>query len=327
MYGSYEPPRSDLDIAVIVPDDYPAEQARKLWQEILRFVSSADTHKCLFKQKIKICPLSAWRKIHYIYWPIAPESYRLVSGAPQPLADPPAAPEYIRVGLLDRLFADVQNLVTLQLSPRVSLRELLSLFYKLLEFSIPHVSSVFGPSRYGLLGEGLLAHKSIYSGAGKLSGKDEEALGDLLRSMVPAYKSVLLDACEEFIPRVIDIQSNRSWNMRASDPGRFFTPVLFKYHRAAYASLSENDFLLKRRLSLQDLPFPFKVKDGAYCDLLRAQMRIAYELEKKLFEYGVPSFSMHLAGLWHTADKALYRNDLRIYWAKRMLGPFLKQSA
>src|SRR3989338_5197709 len=64
-YGSYEPPRSDIDMAAVVPDDYPVEQVRRLWREILRFVSSTDKHRYLFKQKIKICPASAWTMIDY----------------------------------------------------------------------------------------------------------------------------------------------------------------------------------------------------------------------------------------------------------------------
>src|SRR3989338_7094327 len=130
MYGSFSPPRSDIDMAAVLPDDYPVGRIRALWAEILSFVSSSDKHRYLFKQKIKILPLSIWRQIHYIYWPINREPYRFLSGPPAPLPDAPDTPEFNNVGLLDRLFNDVQGLLTLQFSSSVSLRNLLSRFYK-----------------------------------------------------------------------------------------------------------------------------------------------------------------------------------------------------
>lgn len=320
-YGSFSPPRSDIDMVAVVPDDYPVERVRALWREILSFVSSTDRHRYLFKQKIKICPVSIWRRFCYVYWSINPASYRLLSGDPVSLPDPPDTPEFHRITLLGRLFYDVQDLLKLGFSSPVSLRGLLSRFYKVDEFSLPLLSRIYGESRYAELKEKVNAQRHLFSGTNGLSEKEREALCVLWRDLVPGLKGVLLDACEDFIPHVIEIHADGAWDARAVERARFFMPVLFKYHRAAYAAVSSDDFLLKRRLLVDKPRHAFSVKNEAYAGLLRVQMKTAFEAEKALFRFGVPSFSMHLAGLWHTADQSLYSRDLAIYWSKRLLGP------
>lgn len=316
-YGKIEAPRSDLDIVAIPREDVPAREIRHLHGRLSAFTVGDSTKRYVFGQNVKICPSSVWSKIFYVYPPIDAASWLHLSGSPIDLPAAPETKEFGFIRLMELVFVDLYEIISMIRSSKVSLRKLCSRCNKIYVFTLPLLIKQYGETAMVELRQSLDSAKDVWTGLHSLNGGRERTVKPMLEECRNALKKILDRLCEDFLSKAIRMSD--PWaNCASNESGRFYVPPLYHCHRQAYARAARANSELKWRLEHLGPKYDFRITNERYNELLKKQMDAVSDYETCMSRYGVSTFNIRVAGVWHAPGQFWrYRKEAYLGALKR----------